>query len=418
MKRWRRWRPILRPRAGRFIPEELRAQNVWRLAAALPEGVSDPGFPVLLRRIDQAPIVEGNQVEVFFRGDQAFAAMRAAIESAREQVLVESYIWKDDETGRALREVLGRAAARGVAVRVLADAWGSFATRSAFWRGMRERGIEVRLFHPLFPHLFFQPFRDHRKILVVDCRVAFTGGMNIADEYGSSWARRTGPWRDTHARVEGPAAWEMAIVFSEAWGHAGGSSLELPSLEPTGGSGAAILVLDSRPGRGHGETASVLSAIAGAARRRIWVTNAYFAPRRRAIRILAQAARRGVDVRLLLPGRTDVSLVRHAGHGYYAALLQRGVRVFEFQTAILHAKTVVADDYVSLVGSTNLDFRSFHFNAECNLVILDGPTGRTFSAAFEDDLSHSIEITPAIWSRRSILHGLGDAVARSLGPLL
>ncbi len=401
-----------------MIREELRAQNVWRLAAALPEGVFDPGFGVLLRRIDQAPIVEGNRVEVFFRGQEAFAAMQAAIESAREQVLVESYIWKDDETGHAFREVLGRAAARGVAVRVLADAFGSLATRSAFWRGMRRRGIEVRLFHPLFPHLFFQPFRDHRKILVVDRRMAFTGGMNIADEYGSSRAGGAGPWRDTHARVEGPAAWEMAIVFSEAWDHSGGSALDLPALEPSGPGGASVLVLDSRPGRGHGETASVLSAIVGAARRRIWITNAYFAPRARALEILGEAARRGVDVRLLLPGRSDVPLVRHAGHGYYAALLERGVRVFEYQAAVLHAKSLVADDFVSLVGSTNLDFRSFHFNAECNLVILDEATSRTFAEAFEEDLSHSEEITRSVWSRRSVFHRLGDTLARSLGPLL
>jgi cardiolipin synthase A/B len=417
MRRRRRWRPILRPRAGRVIPEELRAENVWRLATALPDGVLDPGFPQLLRRIDQAPIVEGNFVEVFFRGQEAFAAMQTAIAEARQEILVESYIWKDDATGQAFREALGRAAARGVSVRVLADAFGSFATRAAFWRGMRNRGIEVRLFHPLFPHLFFQPFRDHRKILVVDCRAGFTGGMNIADEYGSSRAR-TGPWRDTHARVTGGAAWEMAIVFSEAWDHAGGSPLNLPVLEPSGVGGASILVLDSRPGRGHGETASVLSAVAGAARRRIWITNAYFAPRRKAVEILGEAARRGADVRLLLPGRSDVSLVRHAGHGHYAALLDRGVRIFEYQAAILHAKTVVADDYVSLVGSTNLDFRSFHLNAECNLVVLDAATGRTFAAAFEEDLSHSVEITPALWSRRSVLHRLGDSVARRLGPLL
>jgi len=418
VKRGRRWRPILRPRAGRAIPKELEPENVWRLAAALPEGASDPGFGVLLRRIDQAPIVEGNRVEVFFRGEEAFAAMHASIEAAREQVLVESYIWKDDETGRRFREVLGRAAARGVAVCVLADAWGSFATRSGFWRGMRERGIEVRLFHPLFPHLFFQPFRDHRKILVVDRRVAFTGGMNIADEYGSSRGGGRGPWRDTHALVEGPAAWEMAIVFSEAWGHAGAAPLELPALEPSAGGGAAVLVLDSRPGRGHGETASVLSAIAGAARRRIWITNAYFAPRRRAIRILGEAVRRGVEVRLLLPGRTDVPLVRHAGHGHYAELLGSGVRVFEYQAAVLHAKTLVVDDLVSLVGSTNLDFRSFHFNAECNLVILDRGAAGTFAAAFEEDLSRAVEIRGASWARRPLLHKIGDALARRLGPLL
>jgi cardiolipin synthase len=284
---------------------------------------------------------------------------------------------------------------------------------------MRACGVEVRLFNPLFPHLLTQPFRDHRKILVVDGATAFTGGMNIGDEYGSS--RRSGhrgPWRDTHVRVDGPAAWGMATVFTEAWLAAGGSAIEIPSLAPPESGGVPVLVLDSRPGRGHGETASVLAAIVAAARKRLWITNAYFAPRRRAVAVLGEAAERGVDVRILLPGVSDVSLVRHAGHAHYAALLERGVRVFEYQTAVLHAKTLVADDDVSVAGSTNLDFRSFHFNAECNLVMLDGGTNRAFAEAFEADLAQSVEITPAAWARRSFLHKTGDALAGCLGPIL
>jgi cardiolipin synthase len=388
------------------------------LASALPEGLRDPGFPLLLRRIDEAPILDGNQVRVFFEGEEAFAAARQAIDGATREVLVESYILKDDDTGRAFLDVVGRAAQRGVAVKVLADAWGSFMTGRAYWGEMRRRGVEVRLFNPLFPHLLFQPFRDHRKILVVDRQTAFTGGMNIGDEYGSGLGSSTGPWRDTHARVDGPAAWELAVVFSEDWERAGGDALHLPRLEPPPPGGASILVLDSRPGRGHGETASALAAIVAAARERIWITNAYFAPRLRAIRILSEAARRGVDVRLLLPGKTDVPLVRHAGHGHYAALLESGVRVFEYGAAVLHAKTMVADDWVSVVGSTNLDFRSFHFNAECNLVILDEATGRACAAAFRDDLERSVEIGQARWAARSFFHRSGDAIARSLGPLL
>ena len=159
-------------------------------------------------------------------------------------------------------------------------------------------------------------------------------------------------------------------------------------------------------------------AIAGAARRRLWITNAYFAPRRRALDFLGAAVRRGVDVRLLLPGRTDVRLVRHAGHGYFADLLARGIRIFEYQAAILHAKTLVADDRVCLVGSTNLDFRSFHFNAECNLVILDDDAGGVFARAFEEDLAQAEEITAARWRRRSLLHAAADAGARLLAPLL
>lgn len=177
-------------------------------------------------------------------------------------------------------------------------------------------------------------------------------------------------------------------------------------------------MLDSRPWRGHGETASVLSAIVAAAREKIWITNAYFAPRARAVRFLGDAARRNVDVRLLLPAKTDVALVRHAGHGHYARLLELGVRVFEYEAAVLHAKTAVADDFVSVIGSTNLDFRSFHFNAECNLVILHEKTGGALADAFRQDLARSTEITPSSWGTRSIGHRVGDRLARTLSAFL
>jgi cardiolipin synthase len=384
--------------------------------------VRDPGFEQLLGRIDAAPFHWGNRVEVFQRGEDAFQSMRAAVAEAREEILLESYIFKDDATGYEFLEQLARAAGRGVKVRVLADSFGSLWTGSRFWHEMRSRGVDVRLFHPLLPYLWYQPFRDHRKILVVDRRVAFTGGMNIADEYGSSgFSARGGPWRDTHARVEGPVAWEMAVVFSEGWQRAEGGTFEISPLivDPSENRpGARILVLDSRPARGHRESAAVLAAIVGAARKSVFITNAYFAPSWVAIRILTEAARRGVDVRLLLPGLSDVPLVRHAGHGYFRALLSKGVRIFEYRGAVLHSKSLVADGFVSVVGSTNLDFRSFRFNAECNLVILDEPTGKQMTASFEEDLTRSDEIQLASWKRRPILHRWGDSLARRLSPLL
>ena len=411
------WRPILRPRPGRTLPPELRFGPVQELAAKLPEGLRDPGFGVLLRRIDESPIFEGNRVQVFFKGPETFAAMQEAIDSAREEVLVESYIFKDDQTGRSFRDALTRAVKRGATVRVLADAFGSIATRRGFWKEMRRRGIEVRLFHPIFPHLLLQPFRDHRKILVVDGRISFTGGMNIGDEYGSSLSRHGGPWRDSHIRIEGPASWGMAIVFTEAWDAAGGSRVELAPLSPETG-GVPVFILDSRPFRGTGEMASALAAIVTAARKRLWITNAYFAPRYRAIDLMTRAAKRGIDVRLLLPGRSDVTLVRHAGHGHFRALLDGGVRIFEYRAAILHAKTLIADDHVCVIGSSNLDFRSFHLNAEANVVILDEATGSTFTRAFEQDMEKSVEIVPSLWNRRSFRHKAGDALARMLGPFL
>src|SRR5262249_44346332 len=196
-------------------------------------------------------------------------------------------------------------------------------------------------------------FRDHRKILVVDRRMGFTGGMNIGVEYGSSVRsrRRTQgrTWRDTQVRVQGPTAWEMAIVFGEGWVRSGGAPLDLPPLTAKEKPGARILTLDTRPGRGTDELASIMTSVVAAARKRVWITNAYFAPRRGAIDRLEQAVRRGVDVRLLVPGLSDVPLVRHAAHGYYRPLLECGIRIFEYQDAILHAKSLVADDLVGVV---------------------------------------------------------------------
>ncbi len=422
MRRGRRrslrfWRPVPRPLAGTRLPRELRPRRVPRLAAALAEGVRDAGFQTLLQRIDRSPLHQASEVQIYARGINAFAAMAAAVQAARREVLLESYIFKDDRLGKAAAEFLRAAAERGVAVKVLADAVGSWSTNAAFWGHLGEHGIEVRLFHSLVSHPLLHAYRDHRKILVVDREVAFTGGMNIGDEYAVGEGN-TPAWRDTHARVCGSPAWEMAVVFDEGWRRAGGTPLEHDRQPADQAAGLPVQVLDSRPGRGHVESASVLGAITGAARERLWITNSYFAPRRTVVDLLGEAVERGVDVRLLLPGRTDVPLVRHAGHGLYARLLRKGVRLWEYQRSVLHAKTLVADDFVSVVGSSNLDYRSFRFNAECNLLILGDDPAASLSAAFAADLDDSLEITAAEWRARRFSHRLGDRLASALAPLL
>lgn len=418
----RRWLPRLRPWAGRRLEKALRAENVARLAGSLPKGLADPAFGDLLSRIETSPVLGGNRVRVYTDGTEAFDAMLAAIEGAHEDVLLEAYIFRDDDTGRAFRDSLVRASERGVKVRVLADGLGSFDTNEAFWESMRAGGVEARTFHPLLARFWDFAFRDHRKILVVDRQTAFTGGMNIGVEYGSSRRSRRRArghtWRDTQVRVEGPTAWEMAIVFGEGWQRAGGAPLDLPTLSESEGQGARILTLDTRPGRGTDEMASILSAIVAASRRRFWITNAYFAPKKGTLERLAAAVGRGVDVRLLLPGVSDVPLVRHAGHGSYRALLERGVRIFEYQSAVLHAKTLVADEQAAVVGSTNLDYRSVDFNAELNLVMLCPETNAALAAAFERDLESSTEILLSDWRRRPMLEKLGDRLARCLAPIL
>ena len=414
---------FLRPLPGRILPGELRPLKVGRLVRALPKGLRDPAFPALLSRIDGGETVwGGNRIDVYCDGEQATQSMLAAIGAAQQEVLVEFYIFTDDSTGKRFAQALTAAAKRGVRVCVLADAIGSFSTADAFWKQMQADGIEVHLFHRLFPDLWWHAFRDHRKILVIDREVGFTGGMNIADEYSSFTLRKKrvapGAMRDTHVRIEGPVAWDLAVVFAEGWERSRGAALPVtpPPANPEGP--ARSLVLDSRPGRGHIETAATLAAISAAAEKTLWLTNAYFAPGHVAVAILARAAARGVDVRLLLPGKTDVQILLHAGHGWYSRLLKKGVRIFEYQRALLHAKTLVADRFCTVVGSTNLDFRSFQFNAECNLVTLDDEVGERLAQAFEADLVDSREVKLEQWRSRGRLHRMGDRMAGMLTPFL
>ena len=452
------------------IPRELRAYRTWALAQRIPDGVRDPAFIDLVQRIEGGARHRCPPVRLLIDGEDAFREVVRGLESARDEILVETYILRDDRIGDSVKEALAAAAARGVRVCVLADAVGSLATKESFWSEMQEQGVTLRLFHRL-RHVPLQVLRrDHRKIVVIDRTVAFTGGMNIGEEYGSSIRKHEDAWRDTFMRVEGSVARELAAVFAEGWDRAGGpplpgleyvswsDSVSVPpagSLEPLGTrairarmerelgkrrdrtrgrrvrrdgtidnppddeSAGTVLVLDSRPGRGQRETLAVMSALVGGARERLWVTTPYFAPPTRALTLLAGAARRGVDVRLLLPGeRTDVALIRHAAHGAYTRMIASGVRVFEYQRAMLHSKTVVVDGFASIVGSSNLDFRSFWLNAECNLLMFDRGCSAALEKSFAEDCEGSEEITRAEWRKRGFGHRLLDRVARSMRIVL
>jgi len=449
----------------------VRAWKAYGAARALPEGVRDSGFRALVQQIDGSPVHLCPPVRLLPDGEEAFARMRQAIGEAREEVLLETYILRDDRLGVSVQSALLEAAARGVRVYVLADAVGSLATRDDFWETLEAGAVTVRHFHRFWHHPLDALRRDHRKLLVIDRTVGFTGGMNIGEEYGSSIRRRRDAWRDTFIEVRGSVAGELAAVFAEGWDRARGPVLpgleyvswsegrmhtpafaqrmvhSSPSAvralrarlqselqarlgkrrdrrrgrrvrrsgEAAGDDMPGVVVLDPRPGRGQREMLTVLVALAGAARERLWITTPYFAPPTRALRLLASAAQRGVDVRLLLPGeRTDVPLARHAAHGAYRFLLDRGVRVYEYQRATLHAKSMVVDGYASLIGSSNLDFRSFWLNAECNLLLLDDGCGAALERTYKADLEGSVEITAEGWAHRTLTHRVLDRAARAM----
>lgn len=450
------------PAAGNDRPPAIRPWRAYGLARGLADGVRDPGFRALVQRIDGSPVHLLPPARLLPDGPEAFARMQQAIGDAREEVLLETYILRDDTLGESMQGALIAAAQRGVRVSVLADAVGSLFTRDEFWETLEAGGVTVRHFHRFWHHPFEALRRDHRKLLVIDRTVSFTGGMNIGNEYGSSIRRHRDAWRDTFIELRGSVARELAAVFAEGWDRARGPALPgleyvswsegvvhppttrrafaLPlrleaqltrrlgrrrdrkrgrqvrrEAEPAGDDMPGVAVLDPRPGRGQREMLSVLVALVGAARERLWITTPYFAPPTRALELLAAAARRGVDVRLLLPSaRTDVPLVRHAAHGTYQRLLQHGVRVYEYQRATLHAKTVVVDGYAGIVGSSNLDFRSFWLNAECNVLLFDEASSAALERAFKTDLEGSVEITAESWRQRTIGHRLLDRLARAL----
>ncbi|MBL0938779.1 MAG: hypothetical protein IBJ03_07780 [Gemmatimonadaceae bacterium] len=455
------------------VPRELRAWRAFSAARHFADGVADPAFRALVQRIDGGPLHPCPPVTLYADGEATFARMGEVIASARDEVLVETYILRDDRLGEAVKAALIASAKRGVRVCVLADAVGSFTTRERYWEELEAGGVQVRQFHRFWHHPLDALRRDHRKLLVVDRSVAFTGGMNIAEEYGSSVRRHEDAWRDSFAELHGPVAHELAAVFAEGWDRAKGPPL--PGLEyvswadgvvlppvaaprryspralsarvqwqlqrqfqmrmgrrrdrtrgrlvrRTDGRSSqmsceesAVMVLDPRPGRGQREMLTVLAALVGGARKRLWITTPYFAPPSRGLWLLGAAAARGVDVRLLLPSeRTDVPIVRHAAHGAYRALMARGVRIFEYTQATLHAKTLLVDDQVGLVGSSNLDFRSFWLNAECNVLIFDRDFAQALHDDFLEDVASSNEIDAATWNKRGLMHRLLDTGARAM----
>jgi cardiolipin synthase len=299
-------------------------------------------------------------------------------------------------------------------VRVIYDAIGSVTTPAEFFEPMRQAGVEVLPFRPLNPTRTL-PWkvnnRDHRKIVVVDGRFAFTGGINISSTYASASSSRPGPdtgreeaWRDTHVQIEGPVATEFQKLFLHTWERAGGrvdagSAQYFPPLAPLG---AELVAAVATSGGDRNETTiyDTYAASIGHASRRLWMTQAYFAPDEGLRRALIAASRRGVDVRIIVPGFTDSGLIFHASRKDYEELLAGGVRIYEQRYALLHAKTMVIDTALSMVGSANFDMRSFLHNNEVNAVVVGSDFAQRLEALFERDLRDTRELQLQSWRER------------------
>ena len=358
-----------------------------------------PGFAVIeeaFARASGVSLVAGNDVRLLRDARENYPAWLEAIAAARRTIHFESYIIHDDETGREFARTLEARARAGVRVRVIYDWLGAVGkTSRRFWRELREGGVEVRCLNP--PRLL-SPFawlsRDHRKMLAVDGQVAFVTGLCVGRAWVGDPARGLEPWRDTGIALRGPAVADLERAFAGMWARAGAPipGAELPvreSMRPAGE--MAVRVIASMPGTA--ELYRLDQLIAAAARRTLWLTDAYYVGTTPYVQSLRAAARDGVDVRLLVPGASDIWVLRGLSRAGYRPLLEAGVRVFEWNGSMLHAKTAVADGRWARVGSTNLNLQSWIGNWELDVAVEDEDFAGRMEAMYRDDLGHATEIT-------------------------
>lgn len=366
-----------------------------------------PSFARGLWRIAAADASAGNRVTLLRNGPRTFDTMLAEIAAARESVSLESYMIMDDAVGQAFAEALVSARRRGLRVRVIADWIGSRETPRSFWRRLREEEVEVRIFNPLSlgRWLGLLP-RDHRKLQVTDDAVGVTGGIGLGEAWiGGVARRRTAPWRDTAVRIEGPAVVDMARAFDAMWSRAGRERVKRrhrrglvraahgADTEPGLGAGAAVGIIEGEPLRYRVARSLQLQAVS--AQRGIWIASAYFTPSPAEIEALAGAARDGVDVRVLVPSRYDHPWVRRLTRRVYRRLLRNGVRIWEWNGVMMHAKTSVVDGRWVRVGSTDFNPLGVAINYELDAIIEDRELGAQAEEMFLADLDGSTEITQA-----------------------
>lgn len=383
-------------------------------------------YSAVIESVSGSPLTSGNKVTLLIDGPATYAAMFKAMENARDHINLETFIIEDDETGRRFSDLLLKKQAEGVQVNLLYDSRGSFLTPAPFFQRLRDAGIQVLAFNPVNPlkarGSWSVAHPDHRKILIVDGKVVFTGGINISAVYSSPSSGRSGlsgeipgtkapiPWRDTDVQIEGPVVAEFQKLFLDTWQQQKGGNLSgrnyFPDLKAEGH--ALVRAVGSSPGETNRLTFVLYVSAITFAERSLHLTNAYFVPDAETIKALRDAAGRGVDVKIVLPGTTDSSLTLSAGRYYYSELLKSGVKLYERRDVLLHAKTAVIDNVWSTVGSTNMDFWSFSTNDEVNAVILNKEFAAEMEKMFAGDLAESDEIRLGEWKKRPVLERIKE----------
>ncbi len=415
--------------------EELRAEARERARTRSPESRVDTSSRQLMQlamRASDIPPEMCSNVDILKGGAECFDALEKAIASAKHHVHLDYYIFAPGRVGARIRDLLVERAKAGVHVRLLVDAVGSYALSRKFLKPLREVRAEIAFFNPA-SFARFRPrinFRNHRKIVVVDGRIGFTGGVNVADEYLEVQGGGP-PWRDVHVRLEGGAVRWLQLVFLEDWYFAtdktphgrGYFPLDLPAARTPADEARdhdehRVQIVASGPDLDAEAIQKVYFAAIAGAEKRVLVTTPYFVPDEPVLTALTTAAQRGLDVRLLVPRNSDSRIVTAAARSYFDDLLRAGVRIFEYAPAMLHAKTLVIDDTLACIGSANMDNRSFRLNFEISALLYGPVHNRVLAEIFERDLEGAHEVKASARARLGLPARVFEAGARLLSPML
>ena len=385
----------------------------------VPIGTGEPQFPLVATMMTGAWLAGGNRVDVMLNGDGTYARLWDDLRAADQSITLQLYYGAPGRMADTLRQILLERAKAGVRVFVLYDAFGTVDIPADHRDALRAAGIIVEPFRPIrLSTIHLAQHRSHVRGVVIDGRIGWTGGFGIDDKWLGD-GHSDGSWRETNVRFEGPAVRQLQAAFAAAWVEATGMLVTGRATLAPHENGVTAGLLYTAPTLGSTPAERFFALSIAAARRTLYITNAYFAPDRSFVEMLAAAARRGVDVRILTAGaRTDVNVVRLAGRASYTSLLEAGVRVYEWRPSTLHAKTFVIDGEWLTIGSMNFDNRSMALNDEATLMVLDRTIGQQMDRIFADDLRFAEEITAARFAQRSWFQRLAERCANLITRLL
>jgi len=427
--RWRRKKHLHRVEERRKIFREILGSKQINSVIPPIQNEQSAGLMKVVQKFGGGPAANETTTKLLTNGEETFTEIIKAIENAQHHIHIQYYIYRSDEIGKKLRSILIQKAQAGVIVRFLYDGLGSYSLRKHFLQPMKEAGVEVLEFDSILSPWLLETvnYRNHRKIVIVDGKFGFTGGLNVGDEYlGRS--KKFPIWRDSHLKIEGKALYKLQAIFLEDWIYAS-SGLNSYSWEPymtkqyfpnygVPDAEGAVQIVASGPSSHDTSIRNALLAAMGSAKKSIWIATPYFIPDQETFTLLRLSAIAGIDVRILYPGKSDSVISDQASQSYFAPLLEVGVSIYRYKDGFMHAKIVLIDDEIATIGTANMDIRSFELNYELIAILYESTAVIDVKRDFEQDFKASTEVRWEDFQNRSIRKRILESLMRLISPLL